>query len=373
MDSVPTVLVVAASGRALAASARRAGYAPLVADYFGDRDTVASARAHIRLRDGLVRGMNEVDVLDALDALADAEEPVGVVYGSGFEDRPELLEKMARHWRLLGNTAQTVARVKDPIVFSELCATCGIPHPEVSLTPPQRPAEWLVKRRGGAGGTHVRPALAADTGRTGSYFQRRLDGMAVSLLILADRRGTAIVGSSSQWSSPLPAHPFRYGGAVRPAMLGDETAAALRDAALRLAAVVPLVGLNSLDFLVAGTDISLLEVNPRPGAALDVFDPGGGSLFAAHVAACEGRPVEIPPATDDATAAAIVYAGRDIPSVPDLDWPDWTADRQAAGTTVKADEPLCTVLASATTAASARNLLDRRMTAFLALANTWIS
>jgi predicted ATP-grasp superfamily ATP-dependent carboligase len=136
---------------------------------------------------------------------------------------------------------------------------------------------------------------------------------------------------------------------------------------------VPLVGLNSLDFLVAGTDIWLLEVNPRPGATLDVFDPGDGSLFAAHVAACDGRLTEVRPATDDAAAAAIVYAGRDIPSVPDLDWPDWTADRQAAGTTVKADEPLCTVLASAATAVSARNLLDRRMTAFLALANTWIS
>jgi predicted ATP-grasp superfamily ATP-dependent carboligase len=266
-----------------------------------------------------------------------------------------------------------VARLKDPILLSQLCAACDIRHPEVSFVPPGSPAEWLAKRRGGAGGTHVRPALAAETRRPDMYFQRRLDGLPVSVLILADGRRTTVVGLSSQWSSPIPAHPFRYGGAVRPAALAEEIAAALRDAALRLAAAVPLVGLNSLDFLVAAPDIWLLEVNPRPGATLDVFEPSGGSLFAAHVAACEGRPATIPPAVDNATAAGIVYAGHDIQSVPDLDWPHWTADRQAAGTAVKADEPLCTVLACARTAGTARNLLDRRIAAILALANTWTS
>ena len=35
-----TVLIAAISGRALAASARRGGYVPLVADFFGDADTL---------------------------------------------------------------------------------------------------------------------------------------------------------------------------------------------------------------------------------------------------------------------------------------------------------------------------------------------
>ena len=33
----------------------------------------------------------------------------------------------------------------------------------------------------------------------------------------------------------------------------------------------------------------LIEVNPRPGATLDVFESDEGALFARHVAACEGR------------------------------------------------------------------------------------
>ncbi|HEY8246312.1 MAG TPA: aldehyde oxidase, partial [Hyphomicrobium sp.] len=38
-----TVLIAALSGRGLAASARRAGYLPLVADAFGDSDTAEHA------------------------------------------------------------------------------------------------------------------------------------------------------------------------------------------------------------------------------------------------------------------------------------------------------------------------------------------
>jgi uncharacterized protein len=43
------VLLAAVSGRALAQSARRGGYLPLVADFFGDQDTVAAAHAHAQV------------------------------------------------------------------------------------------------------------------------------------------------------------------------------------------------------------------------------------------------------------------------------------------------------------------------------------
>ena len=58
---------------------------------------------------------------------------------------------------------------------------------------------------------------------------------------------------------------------------------------MRLARAIPLVGLNSADFLVDGDDFRLLEINPRPGATLDIFEPPKGSLFALHIAACEGE------------------------------------------------------------------------------------
>src|SRR5256885_13595725 len=95
------VLIVAASGRALAASARRGGYAPLVVDWFGDSDTLAHAQAHARL-DGLKRGFT-AKALDAALAKVIEHAPSGVVCGTGFEDRAELIARMAQRWRVFGN------------------------------------------------------------------------------------------------------------------------------------------------------------------------------------------------------------------------------------------------------------------------------
>jgi predicted ATP-grasp superfamily ATP-dependent carboligase len=366
MNRKATVLIAAASGRALAASARRGGFAPLVADFFGDQDTLAAADAHILLEAGLVRGIDAHEVLAAFEALAAMHQPAGAVCGTGFEDRPELLAKIAQHWTLLGNNPETVSRVKDPLAFSDICRDCGIPHPQTSLIPPADPAGWLRKRKGGAGGGHIRAAVDGETFDGGYYFQRRVRGMAVSALVLADGRRAIILGFSTQWSSPTPRHPFRYGGAVRPAALSPKTANRMIAAVERLLSAVAVVGLNSVDFLVDGHEFQLLEINPRPGATLDIFEPKDGSLFALHVAACEGTLPAGPPVLDEAAASAIVYADDDISSVPDMQWPSWTADRPCVGTSIEAGGPLCTVLAFASTATAARELVEQRIAIMLA-------
>ena len=101
MANEAAVLIVALSGRALAASARRGGYVPLVADVFGDVDTLNVAHRHVRFAGGLASGIEERDLIDALQILSEGQEPIGVVYGTGFEDRPQLLQRMAERWRLL--------------------------------------------------------------------------------------------------------------------------------------------------------------------------------------------------------------------------------------------------------------------------------
>jgi methenyltetrahydromethanopterin cyclohydrolase len=74
-----------------------------------------------------------------------------------------------------------------------------------------------------------------------------------------------------------------------------------------------LVGLNSADFLVDGERFWLLEINPRPGATLDIFETTDESLFAQHMAACAGKLATASRHPSGAKAAEIVYAEDDIP------------------------------------------------------------
>jgi predicted ATP-grasp superfamily ATP-dependent carboligase len=349
------VLIAAASGRALAAAARRAGYAPLVADRFGDDDTAALAAAHavVPARGGW---------LTALAGLAAGRAPLGLVYGGGFDRRPGLLRAFARRHGLLGNDPATVARVKDPFAFAALCRALEVPHPEIARAPGA--GDWLEKRAGGGGGAHIRAARGP--ARRGRYLQRRVAGRPVSALLLADGAAARVLGLSEQWAAPAPGAPFRYGGAVRPAGVPEGQAAAMAAAAARVAAASGLVGLNSADFLLGEDGFVLLELNPRPGASLDVFAPL--DPFALHLAACRGRLPDALPPLAGAAAAGIVYARRRLRMPDGFAWPDWAADRQRGGTEVPAGAPLCTVCAAAGTAAGARALVAERAAGILALA-----
>ena len=44
-----------------------------------------------------------------------------------------------------------------------------------------------------------------------------------------------------------------------------------------------LKGLGSADFLVNGGEARLLEINPRPGATLDIFDSDTQPLLGLHL------------------------------------------------------------------------------------------
>jgi predicted ATP-grasp superfamily ATP-dependent carboligase len=365
LEKGAAVLIAAASARALAAAARVAGYRPLAADFFGDMDTQQLCARSFPIENGLETGFTAETLIPALEALSRGEASCGLVYGAGFEDRPELLAALARRWPVFGNAAGTVRRVKDPLQLAELCAKLGIPHPAVSIERPGDCGEWLVKFAGGSGGAHVVPAASVREAAGNTYFQRLAKGDPVSILFLADGHSAQALGFSRQWAAPAPGAPFRFGGSLRPAGISAETESALRQAAEAVAAACGLRGLNSIDFLVDGKDWTLIEINPRPGATLDIFQDPQGFLFQAHMEACLGRLPKKPLQFPGAAAAAIAFARHDISSMPSMAWPAWAADRQKPQSRLRPHDPLCTVKAWATEPRRAYALAGARVKAIL--------
>jgi predicted ATP-grasp superfamily ATP-dependent carboligase len=189
------------------------------------------------------------------------------------------------------------------------------------------------------------------------YWQEQVEGEAVSTLVLGGAGQAQSLGLSRQWTDPLPDAPYRYGGAVRPAALAPAVEAALQHAAERVVAAAGLVGLNSVDFLVDADRWNLIEINPRPGATLDIFEPEDGSLVGLHVEASRGMMPHRGPPLAGAAAMRTLYAPSAVSAMPDLSWPDWAVDRQPPGSPVAAGAPLCTILAKAPTPEVARRLV----------------
>jgi uncharacterized protein len=361
LPETQTLLIAAVSGRALAAAARRAGLQPRVVDYFNDLDTCALTKGRLATADA-ERGFAAGKLVDSLHDLARDDHPIGLIYGAGFEDRPHVLAELARHWRLLGNSPEVVVRAKDPEEIADICARLSIPHPEIAFHPPRDLEHWLIKKTGGGGGTHIVAACERSLA-PGEYYQRRVGGAPVSVLLLADGKNAVALGLSAQWATPCAAQAFRFGGAVQPA--NPACAHELCEAASRIARSLALRGLNSIDFLVAGDVFHLVEINPRPGATLDIFADADGRLLRAHVEACEGILPGAPLTFARAAASAIAYARHDLAAMPELDWPAWCNDRQKPGTRVGRDEPICSIFAEADEPVEARERVAERLADFL--------
>lgn len=336
--------IIALSARPLVASAARAGLAALTFDLFADLDTCAHAARCVKVHKKHGFAFDGDDLIQALASLAPAGLPV--VLGGGLEDEPDLMMRIAERNPILGNAPQTVRIIKDPLALAALCGHLAIPFPEVALGAPEGLSGPLIEKKiGGAGGGHIRRRAAGDLSPPwpDHYLQREVNGTSVSLLVLANGTESVVVGASRQWRAGDPEHPFRYGGAAGPIALPEPQGAAMRAAAQRVVAACGLVGLVSIDFVIGPDGWFLVEVNPRLGATLDIFDVDPlPPLLGLHLAACGGRIPPGLPQPSEAHAAGVIYADRDI-IVPPGSWPGEVADRPAAGAAIARGAPVCTV------------------------------
>ncbi len=228
------------------------------------------------------------------------ETPCGFVYGAGFEDRPELLDEIARRFPLVRQFAGCGARGKgSAAAFAALCASLNIPHPEISPDLPSDTAELARQKHRRSWG---KPCRAG---------RRHLAARARRHLFSAHRAGTILfrscfspmepmrksVGLSRQWAAPTPRmSPSVLAAAFALPSLSPELEGQLAArGGNHHGRACGLRGLNSIDFLVDGDSFTLIEINPRPGATLDIFEDRDGTLFP-RPSRCLSRPPARTPA-----------------------------------------------------------------------------
>ncbi|MFO0903968.1 MAG: ATP-grasp domain-containing protein [Pirellulales bacterium] len=316
-SSNPSLLLVGASVRAAAQSARQAGFAPWAADLFGDVDLgAAAAEVHVCSR----------SLVDDLPQLWPHTPQAPWLYTGGLENYPELLDALARSRPLLGNDAATVRAVRDPLVLCASLAAAGFPTLAVRAgDQPPTAGRWVSKPLRSAGGQRVF-LIDADAGpvapRPDGYFQQQLPALGESwgaTFVMNGRRAQRLGVCRHLHARPLPdaacATPsFLFGGvAVEPATLPHQ--ADLDAIGDFLAQRFGLRGVVGVDVGRFESSWCVLEVNPRyPASAQLLESTGPDSVVGLHVrASAEGqlpRPDQIRPASP--ARLHIAYAPHDI-------------------------------------------------------------
>ena len=307
------ILVVGLSARALSASARRAGYAPLAADFFGDLD-LAGQRGGIVADRGRSRraASNGTPLVAALACARRRARADRHRLRDGLRGSPGSADRLAERWPLLGNSAEAV-RAREGSGSACRRFARELRHPasgDGAATAAVARAGCRKRRRRRRADRTFRAQASASVGL--AIGSERVDGRA-GLGARARQRRRARSCSASARNGPIrsPGAPFRYGGAVRPARHCRRDVAAALDAAARerSSTALRLVGLNSVDFLVGRRGLaSDRGQSPARRDARHLSIRRSGSLFALHVEACRGELPAEPPDYRGAAAARIVYA-----------------------------------------------------------------
>jgi uncharacterized protein len=374
-----TLALAAISARMMAEAAAQAGYSVVAMDLFGDRDTRAASSEWLPIGMSAGLGVDPDAALRALRLLARRGDVDGWVAGSGFEGLPDVLEQGAATLPLIGNPVVAVRRVRDPATFFGFLDSVAVAHPQVRNAPPADTTGWLTKNALGTGGWHIRRASTSSESALPehSYFQRLAPGVPMSATFIVNGRSACVLGFNEMIVRSFGARPFVFCGAIGPVALDAAVEQELTRALQLLAAEFSLRGLGSLDFMLDGRDIALLEVNPRPSASIGLYAqhvPHG--VMAAHVRAClhDELPLVVP-APRAVRGNEIVFARRRLvldesASARLAAWPH-CHDLPAAGASFDIGDPLCSVSAGGSTAARVRTQLTERREALLNTLETW--
>jgi uncharacterized protein len=353
------LLIAALSGRMLAASAQRAGRDTMVLDLFNDLDTRGYALHSRAVADDVGHFGTSALLQGANEFYGTCE---GIVIGSGFEDKIELMQALTAGRVVYGNAPETVALMKDPTRFFALLDALGIPYPETTLHKPKVASNWLVKQIGASGGAHIQWTHAAQLSLGRAYYQRFVRGRSMSVLFAANGIRAQILGINEQWTvATNPQFPFCYGGAIGKVELASSLYQKIETGLQHIVAASGLVGLNGMDFVLCDDEFFVLEINPRPTATIDLYDDDWSQgLLAVHISACRGELPSALPESETIRAHALVYASAATTVPEHMEFPDWCSDIPHGNSTIALHAPICTVHASGDDAATVKFELDQR-------------
>lgn len=268
------MLLLGASVRAAAYSARRAGLDAQGIDLFADRDLAAIASAepvpHPRH--------------PAAPGRARRGGPPGPWLDTGCpENHPALVERIARTRPLWGVDASILRALRDPVRVAAALRRARLPAPEMRDESRGLPRDgsWLVKPLRSAGGRKIRP-LGDGAGPLDEPVdvQERAAGTPLAALFVGRGCDAAPLGATWQWLG-RPGAPFGDRGSVGPWPLAPAEAGRIAAVGRVPAAEFSLTGLFGMDLVLRAGWPWPVEVNPRYMASVGVLELTSGRALLA--------------------------------------------------------------------------------------------
>ncbi len=273
-----TIAIVGFSARAAAQIAKRSGFEVVAVDACADRDLICDCQSHYLLDDP-----------DWPNALNVFYPSAPLLLTGGMEHRTHLVERCHAVTSRCGSTAPQLRSMRSLDNWATWAIGCDIGWPFTCRTWQEvlhseklhRQQDWLMKPFQSAGGIGITELpstnpFADDFTKEQSifYFQKRLPGEPIGVTFLTSEFGSTLVGATSAWlpDAKSPGVNYAYRGSYGPVVLTDEQLSKLQRFARNVGNESGLLGLWQADFLCNEGELTLLEINPRWSASMDILE-----------------------------------------------------------------------------------------------------
>ncbi len=353
MLSFKNILIIANSGRMLAQLAKQEGYAPLVIDCFADQDTQDYALQVIK-----VNSLELSEVKHALFLLSQQGEITHVIYGSGFENHQSTLSYLEQNFIVLGNSFQVFSTVQDKPAFFLMLKTHNVDYPPTSFHRAEDNANWLIKPLAGEGGIGIKRYEKETVNKKLYYWQKIIQGTAKSVLFIANGAEYKIIGFHKQFMTKIDQYEFVFSGVMNQLVVANALRQKLRGILDTLVVELSLTGINSLDFIENDEQCSILEINARPSASINLYN---SALFSAHINSYfPGSGLNTIKPLKAYKAYKIIFTEQMLIINTVIDWPSWVVDIPCLGTIIHTGEPICSIIAGGKNEQQVEDLLLSR-------------
>lgn len=269
-DKLPVILI-GASTRALAFSCLRADVQPFCVDLFADSDLQAVADVSI------VSAVEYPQTLANVVRQFPSHWPV--IYTGGIENHPQTYLSILMQRPVWGYTHPHPLHgqsIRNPKFLDSIAAKHGIHRPKHLWKREPEKGDWLIKPLSSSGGRGIhRWTTGKPVGRA-CYLEEFLPGDAWSAIFVSLHKETRLIGCSRQLNGTPWLHAptqFSYCGNIGPQTLDCSIQNQLQKLGKILSKEDPfLSGIFGIDFILKDNLVSLIEVNPRYTASVELLE-----------------------------------------------------------------------------------------------------
>lgn len=373
---IHNLLVIGLDVVSLAASARSAGYHIYAVDYFGDQDLKRVCNENLSLitqRQGqtcgyLSKHFDPKALLKLAKELFEKKKIDAALLSSGLDDSSDVLLELNDFIQIIGNSPQTIRKVRSKMEFFKQLKCLGIPHPRTAVAENFEEARKMsrdigypvvVKPTWGFGGVGIRKVKNAHELKLvfreifpfsqRILIQEYISGIPASVSLISSADAALILTLNKQLLG-MPElgqkEPFGYCGNMVPLPMKTTTKKMCDDIAEKIASHFNLVGSNGIDLVISKKGIPhVMEVNPRFQGTLECVERVlAMNIVDAHMKAClQGTLPTIRRKSMNFCVRLSLYA-RQRSVAPDLNAFEEVRDIPLPKVIVEEGEPLCSIV-----------------------------